>query len=92
MPTKKSSLKRARQNETRRKHNTSIHSTLKTFQKKLLEGIAKKDLDDSQNLLKTNMSLLAHSVSKGVNHKKTASRKISRLSKKVYLLSTQLNQ
>ncbi len=77
-----SALKRMRQAELRRQRNQSFKSRVKTTVKKLLVA-AEENPDNAQTLLVEASSLLQKGVSKGVFHKNTASRTISRLSKKV---------
>jgi len=77
-----SALKRMRQNEERRVRNISYKSKVKTAVKKLLQS-AEAKADDSASLLSSATSLLHKGVSKGIFHKNTASRTISRLAKKL---------
>jgi len=79
----KSALKRAMQSEIRRMRNKSI----KTSTKKLIKEIRLSLNEDSGEMtlkkLNTAQSLIDKAAKKGVIHKKTAARKISRLSKLV---------
>jgi small subunit ribosomal protein S20 len=77
-----SALKRMRQNEERRVRNISYKSKVKTAVKKLLQS-AEAKADDSASLLSSATSLLHKGGSKGIFHKNTASRTISRLAKKL---------
>ncbi len=81
----KSVLKRIRQNEKRRLRNKSWITKIKTYVKKVEEAIAKNEKDAIQNLLKDAVKIINKAASKGIIHKNTASRKISRLTKKVNL-------
>ncbi len=83
----KSGKKRHRQSLKRRARNTHIKSGLKTEIKNFMSALEAKDLAKSQELLKKTESALDKAVTKGVMHKKTASRMVSRYSKKVHLLS-----
>ncbi len=83
MANHKSAKKRAKQNLVRRQRNRSVKSKLKTLEKKL--RAAKDSGDDSINeLMRQNQSALQKASQKGIIHKNTASRKISRLSKLVH--------
>ena len=77
-----SALKRMRQNEERRVRNISYKSKVKTAVKKFLHS-AETQAADSGTLLSRATSLLHKGVSKGIFHKNTASRTISRLAKKL---------
>jgi len=77
-----SALKRMRQNEERRVRNISYKSKVKTAVKKFLLS-AETHASDAATLLSQATSLLYKGVSKGIFHKNTASRTISRLAKKI---------
>ena len=82
-PKKKLSvLKRNRQNETRRLRNNSVDSEIKTYAKKLLAAIITGNKDEVAATLLKATSVIDTASSKGVLHRNTASRKISRLAKK----------
>lgn len=87
MATHKSALKRHRQNQKRRLRNKIIRSQLKTSVKSYVTAIESKDKAAAQEAAKAAISTISKTASKGVIHKKTASRKISRLAKKVNTLS-----
>lgn len=78
----KSVLKRIRQSEKRRLRNQTWKTKIKTYVKKVEETIAKNDRELLQNVLKEAIKIINKAASKGVIHKNTASRKISRLMKK----------
>lgn len=83
VPAKKLSvLKRVRQTVTRTEHNKSVKSAVKTSVKKLLTAIEAKDKDQINAILRSTVKLISSGVTKGVFHKNTASRTISRLSKR----------
>ena len=82
MATHKSALKRHRQSLARRSRNRTDRSRLKTAVKSLLKTIEDKDSDKIQDALRHTTSVIAQSASKGLIHKNTAGRKISRLTKK----------
>lgn len=77
-----SAMKRHKQSLKRRIRNRHVRSTVKTIVKQVQEGIA-EGTGKSQDLLSKAASVIARAGSKGVIHKKTASRKISRLAKAV---------
>lgn len=80
----KSAKKQARQNVVKRDRNMARRTAIKTAVKKVLTSIEKSEsLETIQELLKDAESKLARAQSKGVIHKNTAERKISRLAKKV---------
>lgn len=80
----KSAKKRARQAEARRIRNQSIKSMMKTYVKKALSAIEeKKDPSLIDEYVRKAISVISKAASKGVIHKRTASRKISRFTKKV---------
>ncbi len=78
--------KRARQNETRFAVNKARRSRIRTFLRKAEEAIASGDKDASVAALKAVQPELMRGVTKGVYHKNTASRKMSRLSARVKAL------
>ena len=77
------SKKRARQNERRFQVNKARRSRIRTFLRKVEEAIASGDKDAAATALKSAQPELMHGVTKGVFHKNTASRKMSRLSARV---------
>lgn len=80
MATHKSAIKRNRQNIKRRAKNTSSRSTLKTAAKKVLTS---KTKEEALKNLRAAISLLAKAGQKKLIHKKSASRKISRLTQRI---------
>ena len=78
----KSGIKRDRQSKVRRDRNIHVKSTLRSTIKNLLSSIENKDLDKSKELLKVTIKAFDKAASKGVVHKRTASRNISKFSKK----------
>ncbi len=75
----KSAKKRILVNETKAARNKSIKSKVKTAIKKVDVAVANKDAEAGKVALKGAISEINRAASKGVYHKKTASRKISRL-------------
>lgn len=80
------SKKRARQNEKRHDINKARRSRIRTFLRKAEEAIASGDKDASIAALRAVQPELMRGVSKGVFHKNTAARKMSRLSARVKAL------
>ena len=83
MAEHKSALKRARQNEKRRLRNKSTKTRVKSIVKSVRLSVSEKSKEEVLSELKTAQSIIDNAAKKGVIHKKTASRKISRLSKLV---------
>lgn len=77
------SKKRARQSERRLAVNKARRSRIRTFLRKVEEAIASGDKDSAQTALRAAQPELMRGVTKGVFHKNTASRKISRLAARV---------
>jgi small subunit ribosomal protein S20 len=75
--------KRIRRNDRRAEINTSRMSRIRSFLKKVESAIAGGDKQAAADALKAAQPELARGVSRGVLHKNTASRKMSRLSKRV---------
>ena len=77
------SKKRARQTVRRNAVNRARRSRIRTFLRKVEEAIAAGDKDAAFAALRQAEPELMRGVTKGVVHKNTASRKISRLSARV---------
>lgn len=88
MATHKSAEKRNRQNEKRRIRNVSTKTLVKTRVKAVLKTVENKDLEGARRALADTIPVIDKAAAKGVFHKNTASRKISRLTKKVNTLHT----
>jgi small subunit ribosomal protein S20 len=84
-----SAIKRARQNEKRRLRNQHIKSTVKTAVKRVRAAAEGKDVAGAREALQKAIPLIQKAHSKNVFHKKTSSRKISRLTRQVNTLKTQ---
>ncbi len=78
--------KRARQNERRYEVNKARRSRIRTYLRKVEEAIASGDQSAAAEALKAAQPELMRGVTKGVLHKNTAARKMSRLSKRVKAL------
>ena len=75
--------KRARQNEKRFQINKARRSRIRTYLRKVEEAIESGVKEDAVAALKAAQPELMRGVTKGVYHKNTASRKMSRLSARV---------
>ncbi|WP_377510266.1 30S ribosomal protein S20 [Octadecabacter sp. R77987] len=75
--------KRARQNEARFQVNKARRSRIRTYLRKVEEAIASGDKDAASAALRAAQPEIMRGVTKGVMHKNTASRKVSRLSARV---------
>ena len=83
MATHKSALKRQRQNEKKRARNVHIRSTLKTVVKRVRLAVEAKDVEKARTALAEAIPAINKAKSKGVIHRNTASRKVSRLTRLV---------
>lgn len=83
MANHKSVEKRARQSEKRRMRNASAKTRVKTSVKAVLKSVDEKDVENSRSVLFNTTRTIAKAAASGLFHKKTAARKISRLTKKV---------
>jgi small subunit ribosomal protein S20 len=86
LATHPSAEKRDRQNKKRKIRNTAVKSQTKTEIKKVLAAVEEQDRDSSEKALKSAIKVIKKAASKGVYHKNNASRKVSRLTKKVNAL------
>lgn len=83
MANTEQSKKRARQADARYAVNKARRSRIRTFLRKVEEAIASGDAAAAAEALKAAQPELARGVSKGVLHKNTVSRKVSRLASRV---------
>ncbi len=83
MANHKSAIKAHRKSQERATRNSSIRSRFKTFIKKVDVCIANNSYEDARKALQVAESELMKAVSKGVLKLNTASRKVSRLTKRV---------
>lgn len=79
MPNHKSAIKRVRQNKTRRTRNMAIVSSMRTDIKKAREVVEAGDKEAAKKAVSVATGALNSAASKGVIHKNTASRRVSRL-------------
>ena len=75
--------KRVRQNEIRRHRNHARLSRIRTYIKQVETAIAAGDRKAAETALRSAQPEIMTGVSKGVLHKNTASRKVSRLARRV---------
>ncbi|MBF0495442.1 MAG: 30S ribosomal protein S20 [Deltaproteobacteria bacterium] len=81
MANHKSALKRARQTIIRRERNKSNKTQMKNAIKVVRSAIDDGDQAKASSLLSMANSIIFKTASKGTIHKRTASRKVSRLAK-----------
>ena len=83
MANHKSAKKRIRRNANRAEINKNRISRIRTFLKRVETAISSGDKEAAQSALIKAQPELMRGVSKGVLHKNTASRKMSRLAARV---------
>ena len=82
-----SAKKRIRNTLRKTDINKSRRSRIKTFVKKVEDAIETKDVKSAMDSLKAAQPEIMRGVTKGIFHKNTASRKISRLSSRIKSIS-----
>jgi len=87
MANTKSAKKAIRQIARRTAVNKDRRSRMRSYVRKVEEAIASGDSSAAGEALKTAQPLIMRAAQKGILHKNTASRKMSRLAKRVKLLS-----
>ena len=80
------SKKRARQSDARQDVNKARRSRIRTFLRKVEEALTAGNADAAATALNAAQPELMRGVTKGVLHKNTASRKMSRLASRVKAL------
>ena len=80
------SKKRARQAETRRKHNASLRSMIRTYLKKAVAAVAAGDKEAAQVAYAAACPKLDSAVTKGIFHKNKVARHKSRLNAQIKAL------
>ncbi len=83
MANHKSAAKRARQSVKRNALNRTRRAKVRTLVKAVEKTVVEGDVKTATTALRTAESALARAAGRGTLHKKTASRKISRLAKSV---------
>lgn len=87
MPINRSAMKRARTSKVRQMRNASVKSSVKTAVKKYEASLEKGDLVRASELLKEASSALDKAAQKGVIHRNQASRRKSRLTRKLAVMT-----
>ena len=83
MANHKSAEKRNRQSQVRRIRNRANRTRMRNAIKAVDTAIVTGSQEDAQTALATAIPVIARTASKGTIHKKNASRKVSRLTKRV---------
>ena len=83
MANHKSAIKRARQSEIKRLRNRGYKTQVKNAIKSVRASLSENSPEQTRENLNAAISIIQKTASKGVLHRKTASRKISRLSRQV---------
>lgn len=83
MANVKSAKKRIRVNATKAARNKAIKSEVKTAIKKVDVAIMENNKEQAESALRAAVSIINKAASKGIFHRNTCSRKVSRLSKAV---------
>ena len=78
-----SAIKRNRQNVKRRAHNRHYRSTMRTQIKRVREAIEAGDKDAAKALFPATVAIIQRVAQKGMIHKLTAARRVSRLNKAI---------
>ncbi len=83
MANHKSAIKRDRQSKVRRMRNRINKSKMKSAVRRVEEALVAGSEDKAREALKVAVPIIQKTVTKGSIHSKTASRKISRLTRRV---------
>jgi len=83
MPRRRTSLKKSRADKKKHDHNLKIKQQLKKTIKKFLSLLSAKNVAEAKTLLVKVFSQLDKAAKKEIIHPKTASRKKSRLAKRL---------
>ncbi|MFH1791773.1 MAG: 30S ribosomal protein S20 [Candidatus Omnitrophota bacterium] len=84
MPIKRAAYKAIRSDKKKHLRNVSAISGIRTLYKNVLQVIKTKDKSKIESALRTLISAMDKAAQKGIIHKKTASRKKSRISTRVF--------
>ncbi len=79
MPQKSSAIKRHKQNLKNREQNKSARSTVRTANRKFLESVQAKNVEEARERLKAFEKLIDTAAGKKIFKKNTAARKKSRM-------------
>ncbi|HZP08409.1 30S ribosomal protein S20 [Methyloceanibacter sp.] len=88
MANTKSAKKAVRQTVRRTAVNKARRSRMRSSVRKVEEAIASGDKAAAQAALKEAEPIMVRTAQKGVTHRKTASRKVSRLAKRIGAMGT----
>jgi small subunit ribosomal protein S20 len=88
MANTRSAKKAARQTVRRSEANKARRSRMRSFVRKVEEAIASGDKEKASAALEEAEPVLARTAQKGMLHRKTASRKVSRLAKRVHAMGS----
>ncbi len=83
MANHKSAMKRNRQNHIRRERNRANKTRIRTVVRAVDEAIGENAVDKAQAALLAAIPVISRAAMKGAIHKKNASRKVSRLTRRV---------
>jgi small subunit ribosomal protein S20 len=86
LPNIKSAIKRNKQNEKRRLRNRYFLGRARTYVKQARQAIESEDLDKARAATQQAISALDKAAEKGIVHKNNASRRKSRLMKRLVSL------
>ncbi|MBN2467987.1 MAG: 30S ribosomal protein S20 [Deltaproteobacteria bacterium] len=86
MATHKSAIKRNRQSNIQKSRNRSTKTYLKTRIKDVISAVESKNVEEAVSSLAQAIPVIDKAASKGVIHKRTAARKVSRLTRKINAL------
>ena len=88
MANSPSARKRVRSAARRTEVNKARRSRVRTFVRKVEEAIASGDQDAAHNALRQAQPEIMRGAGKGIMHRNTASRKISRLNRRVKAMAS----
>ena len=76
-----SAIKRTRQAEKLRQRNKAVRTAIKTVARKVEAAVSDKNREEAQKAFIEAAGIISKAASKGLIHRNTASRKISRLAR-----------
>ncbi|QMU56261.1 MAG: 30S ribosomal protein S20 [Candidatus Mycalebacterium zealandia] len=83
----KSAKKKHRQSLKKRARNRFVKSSLRTKTKDFLQAIEAKDVSTAGSIFRGLVSAFDKAASKGLIHKKNASKNVARMSRKLHIIS-----
>lgn len=83
----KSAKKRIGVNTKKAEINKARRTAMKTMEKKFLAAVAAGEVEEAKELFAATEAIVMKTASKGTIHKKKASRKVSRLAKRLNAIS-----